>query len=267
MTCLAILKSGKFCANKIHSTQQHTCNIKAHIKQCLELSNDEIHNRRILSDAGEDLQPHVELVQPHVELVQPHAELVQPHVESVEGVYRCLANIKNRDQNGFMCCINRATANNNMSCGIKSHISQCMSLTPQECQERVNTLKRFFREKREQENLRQIEEEERLNQLDIRQIMENEYDDEDYYEILSFLGRQAPHRVGRRVGRLVGKTYTSLGEDEMKKNCSCSICFDDYTHNSEVVITRCGHSYCSGCINGWVSTGKKTCPLCRAEVI
>jgi hypothetical protein len=48
MSCLAILKSGKFCENK--SGHQHSCNIKSHIKQCLELSKDEIHSRIISID-------------------------------------------------------------------------------------------------------------------------------------------------------------------------------------------------------------------------
>jgi hypothetical protein len=50
MSCLAILKDGAFCENNINSGRQHSCNIKAHIKQCLELSKDELHNRSISTE-------------------------------------------------------------------------------------------------------------------------------------------------------------------------------------------------------------------------
>jgi hypothetical protein len=49
----------------------------------------------------------------------------------------------------------------------------------------------------------------------------------------------------------------------------CSICADGVVQGEELVRTTCtgtGHVYHRKCIDGWLATGKNSCPLCRKNV-
>jgi hypothetical protein len=46
----------------------------------------------------------------------------------------------------------------------------------------------------------------------------------------------------------------------------CSICLIPEIINSEKVSLQCSHNFCKPCIDGWLNTGKTTCPLCIHEI-
>jgi hypothetical protein len=46
----------------------------------------------------------------------------------------------------------------------------------------------------------------------------------------------------------------------------CSICYAAYTNPSEIGKCPCAHMFHSQCLQSWLNTGAKTCPLCRAAL-
>lgn len=43
----------------------------------------------------------------------------------------------------------------------------------------------------------------------------------------------------------------------------CSVCLSDIVSN---ISLKCKHAFCIKCIATWFSLGKKTCPMCRAQI-
>lgn len=53
-----------------------------------------------------------------------------------------------------------------------------------------------------------------------------------------------------------------------KKVETCSICRDKIKEESKLHDKHdnsCGHTFCFDCIRRWISTGKRSCPLCRKQ--
>ena len=46
----------------------------------------------------------------------------------------------------------------------------------------------------------------------------------------------------------------------------CSICLIPEIIETEKCKLQCSHSFCKPCIDGWLNTGKTTCPLCIHEI-
>ena len=42
----------------------------------------------------------------------------------------------------------------------------------------------------------------------------------------------------------------------------CSICLIQDIIENEKCINNCGHCFCKPCLDGWLNTGKYTCPMC-----
>lgn len=58
--------------------------------------------------------------------------------------------------------------------------------------------------------------------------------------------------------RLLGKFYDAILTPVTGDDLECPVCMS----GNEFVQTRCGHVFCTGCIQSW-SHKKPTCPLCR----
>lgn len=52
-----------------------------------------------------------------------------------------------------------------------------------------------------------------------------------------------------------------------KAESPCSICMQDLEVGDCVPQLPCGHIFHDTCFSGWMRTGKRTCPLCRAAVV
>ena len=53
---------------------------------------------------------------------------------------------------------------------------------------------------------------------------------------------------------------------EDKYDC-CSICLEDYEYSDQLRILPCHHAFHSKCVDQWLSTTKRICPLCRQKVL
>ncbi|KAF9159035.1 hypothetical protein DFQ26_006998 [Actinomortierella ambigua] len=58
--------------------------------------------------------------------------------------------------------------------------------------------------------------------------------------------------------------YTS----KLKENdpLECVICLEDYKDEDEIRILPCKHEYHVGCIDNWLTTRKKFCPICKRDI-
>ena len=51
----------------------------------------------------------------------------------------------------------------------------------------------------------------------------------------------------------------------LEKDDNCAICLEKL--NGNVSILLCEHSFCKGCIDGWIKNGRnRTCPICRYKI-
>jgi len=46
----------------------------------------------------------------------------------------------------------------------------------------------------------------------------------------------------------------------------CSICLIPEIIHTEKCTLQCSHNYCKPCLDGWLNTGKTTCPICVQEI-
>ena len=53
---------------------------------------------------------------------------------------------------------------------------------------------------------------------------------------------------------------------EDKYDC-CSICLEDYEYSDQLRILPCDHAFHSKCVDQWLSTKKRFCPLCKQKVL
>lgn len=81
------------------------------------------------------------------------------------------------------------------------------------------------------------------------------------------------------LGERMGKVCTGIPDRNISmclalKLCgnhgqkrSCVICLDDYKIKNDVgALKKCGHEYHASCVIMWLLT-KKTCPICRSDVL
>lgn len=50
-----------------------------------------------------------------------------------------------------------------------------------------------------------------------------------------------------------------------KKVSTCAVCQDDFKDITQVVVLRCQHYFCAGCISEW-GCYKPECPVCKKEI-
>jgi len=51
---------------------------------------------------------------------------------------------------------------------------------------------------------------------------------------------------------------------EICKEFECGICIED---NETGIQLECNHIFCKDCLKRWLTENKKTCPVCRKEVV
>ena len=52
-----------------------------------------------------------------------------------------------------------------------------------------------------------------------------------------------------------------------KYNTTCTICFDDFKLNEEIIQLECNHNYHIECIKEWLCNNSNKCPLCKKDAL
>jgi len=82
--------------------------------------------------------------------------------------------------------------------------------------------------------------------------------------------RAVRQRRRRRRSRLSRERLKQIPVKEFQKGDdyeSCAICLDDYENGDQLRILPCKHAYHSKCVDLWLTTNKRVCPLCKRKVL
>ncbi|CAI2166659.1 17406_t:CDS:2 [Funneliformis geosporum] len=72
----------------------------------------------------------------------------------------------------------------------------------------------------------------------------------------------APQQV---VGNLATKIFFDSKRQENEPQ-ECAICLEDYVDEDELRILPCKHEFHIVCIDSWLTTRKKFCPICKRDI-
>ena len=53
---------------------------------------------------------------------------------------------------------------------------------------------------------------------------------------------------------------------KIPENNNCIICLKENLNNEIICSTNCLHLFCKECLDQWLDTGKRTCPICRQNI-
>ncbi|KAI8636595.1 hypothetical protein BD408DRAFT_85661 [Parasitella parasitica] len=67
------------------------------------------------------------------------------------------------------------------------------------------------------------------------------------------------------VSRLVVKQFLT---EKVKENEAeeCAICLEDYVNGEELRVLPCKHDFHTFCVDAWLTTQKKFCPICKRDI-
>ena len=59
---------------------------------------------------------------------------------------------------------------------------------------------------------------------------------------------------------------TQVSKDQLKDMDCCPVCLEEYNEDEKVFFLDCGHCYHPNCLIEWIDGGKRSCPMCRADI-
>ncbi|KAL1914672.1 uncharacterized protein VTP21DRAFT_8083 [Calcarisporiella thermophila] len=83
------------------------------------------------------------------------------------------------------------------------------------------------------------------------------------------LRQQQRRRQELAPARVVFNLPTKVFSREKRKNKEpeeCAVCLEDYVDGDELRVMPCKHEFHVSCIDGWLMTRKRTCPICKGDV-
>ncbi len=84
--------------------------------------------------------------------------------------------------------------------------------------------------------------------------------DEAHWRYLRCVGGLTDEEKRVIEGRLRGDTLGTVDDDDDK----CPVCFET---TPDPVYTRCGHMFCSDCLDEWCDKNRRrTCPVCKSDI-
>ncbi|KAM4065124.1 ring finger domain-containing protein [Hirsutella rhossiliensis] len=80
---------------------------------------------------------------------------------------------------------------------------------------------------------------------------------------------QAPVRNGARAEHEKGSAgFSAEWRKYMGRQVECVVCLEEYVDGvSRVMSLPCGHEFHADCITPWLTTRRRTCPICKGDVV
>ncbi|KAH7316458.1 hypothetical protein B0I35DRAFT_354756 [Stachybotrys elegans] len=80
---------------------------------------------------------------------------------------------------------------------------------------------------------------------------------------------RAPSREGRRAEHEKGAGgFSAEWRKYMGRQVECVVCLEEYVDGvSRVMSLPCGHEFHVDCITPWLTTRRRTCPICKGDVV
>lgn len=74
------------------------------------------------------------------------------------------------------------------------------------------------------------------------------------------------YKIRMRSGHLVAETERGFDMVTLPGDAQCLVCLSDFEIDEEARrLVKCGHLFHRLCIDQWLTTGRNSCPLCRAQ--
>ncbi|KAI9283278.1 hypothetical protein BY458DRAFT_496058 [Sporodiniella umbellata] len=64
----------------------------------------------------------------------------------------------------------------------------------------------------------------------------------------------------------VSKLSVKIFREKQNQADSCSICLEEYEEGSELRVLPCHHQFHAPCVDAWLMTKKKLCPICKRDI-
>ncbi|XP_002162097.2 E3 ubiquitin-protein ligase RNF13 isoform X1 [Hydra vulgaris] len=91
-----------------------------------------------------------------------------------------------------------------------------------------------------------------------------------FFFMLAFsVGRYVRYWLRIRRSRLSPANLKKIPTKKFKKGDEfdvCAICIEEYVQNDKIRILPCNHAYHCKCVDPWLTSGKKLCPVCKQTV-
>lgn len=64
----------------------------------------------------------------------------------------------------------------------------------------------------------------------------------------------------------ISKLSVKIFREKPSQEESCSICLEEYEEGSELRVLPCHHQFHTSCVDAWLTTKKKLCPICKRDI-
>ncbi|KAL0938020.1 pa domain-containing protein [Colletotrichum truncatum] len=79
---------------------------------------------------------------------------------------------------------------------------------------------------------------------------------------------QMPRSPSRAEHEKTNGSYSSEWKKYMGRQVECVVCLEEYVDGvSRVMSLPCGHEFHAECITPWLTTRRRTCPICKGDVV
>ncbi|KAI8257774.1 hypothetical protein K4K58_003744 [Colletotrichum sp. SAR11_239] len=79
---------------------------------------------------------------------------------------------------------------------------------------------------------------------------------------------QMPRSPARPEHEKANGSYSSEWKKYMGRQVECVVCLEEYVDGvSRVMSLPCGHEFHAECITPWLTTRRRTCPICKGDVV